>query len=299
MVRWLFLGLLILFYTGCSPKSTDLSLQEDRIQIYRTDIDNVILHEHKSREVLTRFPFISLQKGIQPKGRFPDEFYRGMEHLYKAQNIKDVDFWELEKRPRSLDFIYILPVSMNEYRDLSRDLFTNLCYSYNISKEEQEILKEWISQGGILWVESGVYSTKYDLFTRGGEIATAKISRRIKRNVAGKRFLNHPIRSYLFKSDNLDLVNYIPKELPFTIGSADPLFKRIKRLRLNLDNYLHHYFVIGGRPLIRDRKGRTLASITQYKNGFIVSLLPFEYSDAYYDGELFRWKLLYYVLKRK
>lgn len=294
----LFIAVFFAFW-GCSVKesSLDKKLKEfDEVNVSVTEVDRVFYHPKKSRDVLKRFPFVSLRPKIDIKGKFPDEFYKNITFFYIAKNIKEVNYWELEKEPKSVDFIYVLPIWIKEYKDVSSDLFENIAYSYNLSKKEQDILKEWVKQGGVLWVEGGVYSTRYDMFTKSGEIAYGKIYRLVKRSLQNKHFLNYPIQTYLFKSKGLDFINYTPSYKEFRVYAKNSFFKDIKRLKLNLDNYLQNYFVIKSNPVLTTQNGSPVVSINGFKNGYLVTLLPFEYEDVYYDGELLRWRLLYYLL---
>lgn len=238
-----------------------------------------------------------MKKGVDIKGKFDDRFYASMDLIYRAKNIRNVDFWQLRDAPQTLDYIYIKPLWIKEYRKLTNDLLANICYSYNLSEEEQEILKEWIRQGGKLWVEFGLFSTRYDQFNRNGEIAQRKIAATIHNDLNGLRFLGNTFHIYTFRAKNLDFINYKSTYKAFTIDTTRSKLKGIRRLRLDIDNFIQTQVVISGEPLVVDKYGRTLVSIKKYGNGYIISLLPFEYKDAYYDGELLRWKLLFYTLK--
>jgi len=294
----LFLIFAILF-AGCAQKET-LSLDDNQsVHVYVTKVDDVFFKQKKARDILRHFPFLTMQKNVAPRGKFSDEFYASIDYVYVAKDIKDVDFWELEKEPKSVDFIYVKPLWMKEYRKLTPDLLSNLAYSLNIGHEEQEILKDWIRAGGVLWVESGVYSTKYDYFTKTGEIATNKINQKIREDLDGLTFLGKPIKTYTFKSKTLDIVNYEPISKEFSVHTTIPFFKDIHKLRLDLTNYMQNYFVILDKTILEDDTYGPVVTYTKYGKGYVVSLLPFDYQDVYYDGELLRWKLFYYLLKNK
>ncbi len=294
--------IIFLSFLGCSSKQSDLDRklkEETPVKVVLTSNNRIFYTPKKSRDVLKRFPFISLSPKVEIKGKFSQEFYEGVNIFYSAQNIKDVNYWELEKEPKRLDFIYVLPVWIKEYKNVSKDLFENIAYSYNLSQKEQSILKNWIKQGGILWVEGGVYSTRYDMFTKSGDIAYSKIYRLVKNSLKDKHFLNYPIKTYLYKSGKLDFINYLPRSVEFETVAKNSFFKDIKRLKLNLENYLENYFVIKTNPVLTTPKGDPLVSINRYGRGYITTLLPFEYEDLYYDGELLRWRLLYYLLNSR
>ncbi len=290
---------LALFFAGCASKVEELSnatMPQEKLSVCNTQLPDYFQNSGRGA-IFKRFPFVTLRKDVDVKGKFDDRFYAGLDLVYNAKNIEDVDFWKLRDEPKSLDYIYILPLWIKDYRKLTGDLFTNICYSYNLSEEQQQILKDWIAQGGKLWVEFGVFSTKYDLFNRNGEIAQAKIHRLVRSDLEGLRFLDTPYRTFLMRSKNLDFINYQSTYKAFEIDQRRSKLEGIRRLRVDIDNYLENYIVLEGEPLVVDRSGRTLVSIKSYGNGYIISLLPFEYKDAYFDGELLRWKLLFYTLK--
>ncbi len=294
MKKFLISFLLLLMIAGCaSHTNLDTQVQkEEKIQIITTTVSTPIVQE-KSKNIFQEFPFVLGEYDV--RGKFSDKFYDNLHFVYTARPIQKVDFWRLQKEPKSIDFIYISPVWIRDFKKVSSDLLEDLCYSYNISKQEQNILRQWVKRGGILWVESGTYSTKYDIFNKCGEIATAKINRLIRQSLQDLKFWDHSIRSYLFASKDLDPINYVPTTKSFVVDSNRSIFKDIKRLKIEIRNYLQNNFVILGKSLVMDTKGRPLVTLMKYGEGYVVSLLPFEYKDVYYDGELLRWELLFYL----
>ncbi len=288
-------------FLGCSSHQ-DIQKEIDEninIHIYTTKVDTIFEKKRHSRDLLKRFPFISIQKEMDVRGKFSQEFYDRINAIYVAKNIEDVDFWRLEKEPKSVDFIYVLPLWIKEYRKVSGDILENICYSLNISKKEQDILRAWVAQGGKLWLESGTFSTKYDVFNARGEIATHKIASLIKNSLHGVDFWGYPLKIYTFKSKNLDPINYLPTSETFQIDTNRSIFKDITRLKLDIDNYMQSHFVIAAKPLVVTKKGLPVVTLLHYKKGYVLSMLPFEYKDVYYDGELLRWELLFYLLHTK
>lgn len=291
--------ILALFFAGCAHKEETLSKTpqpQERLTVCNTQLPDYFQSSGRSA-IFKRFPFVTLRKDVDVKGKFDDRFYASLDLVYHAKNIEEVDFWKLRDEPKSVDYIYVLPLWMKDYRKLTNDLFANICYSYNLSEEQQQILKDWIAQGGKLWVEFGVFSTKYDLFNRNGEIAQTRIHRLLRSDLAGLRFLDTSYRTFLLRSKNLDFINYQSTCKAFEVDQKRSKLEGIRRLRVDIDNYLENYIVLDGEALVVDRSGRTLVSLKSYGNGYIISLLPFEYKDAYFDGELLRWKLLFYTLK--
>ncbi len=298
MIRTVFTLFIGIFFLGCaSHTSLDQKIQNPEIvHIVTTKVQNIFPLQ-KSTSYFDRFPFIL--KNYDVRGKFSDDFYQRLNFIYTAKPIEEVDFWKLQKEAKSVDFIYVRPIWIKEYRKLSNDLFENICYSYNISKKEQDILKAWVAQGGKLWIESGTYSTKYDIFNKNGEIATKKINYLVKDSLRNVRFWRNPIKSYLFYGQNLDPINYVPSIKTFVVNTRASAFKDIKRLKIEVRDYVQNNFVILGEPLVVDTKRNPLVTLLKYKKGYVVSLLPFEYKDVYYDGELLRWRLLFYLFNLK
>ncbi len=295
---WLVAALLL---GGCATTSKDIDralMQDEHIHLSVAKIDKVFIQKRSKRDIFERFPFLA---GVQDevRGKFSDSFYESLNLVYNAADIKEVNFWRLQKNPKMVDFIYVRPLWIKEYRKVGNDLFENIAYSYNISKGEQQILKEWIKQGGKLWIEFGTYSTKYDVFNRYGEISTKRIAKLIRQSFLGVKLFHKEVKSFIFRSKNLDPINYLPSSQSFTIDRRKSLFKDIKRLKLNLNNYMENYIVAQGKALVVDRKGRVLVSEIEYGKGSVVTLLPFEFSDVYYDGERLRWELLFYLYNKR
>ncbi|BCD67686.1 hypothetical protein [Nitratiruptor sp. YY09-18] len=290
---------IIVLLSGCASKATiEKELQKSEKVVICNTILPLQTHENRPSELLHRFPFVSLKKNYDIRGKFDRKFYESINFVYNAKNIKDVDFWQLRNEPKLVDFIYVLPLWIKDYRKLTSDVMSNIAYSYNISAQEQKILRSWVEKGGVLWVEFGIFSTKYDIFTKSGEINTKKINYLIKNGFRGLKFWGSPLKNYLFQSKSIDFLNYVSSSQSFVVNQKRSLIKGIARLRLNLDNYLENFMILDGKPLLVDQKGKPLVTMKRYGKGAVVTLLPFEYQDAYYDGELLRWKLLYYFLNR-
>ncbi len=300
MMRYFMLFLAsFIFFAGCASKNSTLEkeLQKDvKLTIYNQPVQNLFIQQGNS-DIFHRFPFID-KRQFEVKGKFPKDFYSKITLVYNANNIKEVDFWKLEKSPKSLDFIYIEPMWIKEYRKLTGDLFANIAYSLNISAKEQEILRDWVKQGGVLWVEFGLFSTRYDIFNKEGEISAKAIQRSLNKAFAGMKFWQKPLYRYVFKAKKMDLINYMPTTKSFIVDENASIIKGIKRLKVVIDNFMEEYAIVDGKSLLVDSANRPLVTLVRYGKGYVVSLLPFEYSDVYYDGELLRWKLLFYLAKK-
>ncbi len=273
-------------------------LRPESIEVYDVKVNNVWERVNNGRRLLRDFPFTRVRPVLDFKGKFSDQFYSKMDYRYKYSKLEDVDFWKLRVNPYAEDFIYVLPMWANKFKRVSDDLFKDIGYSYNLSKKEQEILKWWISQGGILWIEGGIYSTRYDTFKRNGEIDSKAIIDKISKKSKNLNFFDRRVKTYMYMSKKLDYVNYVPLEIDFKTKSDIAYFKDIRDLKIVTNNYLTADFMPRGKYLIKSERGKPLVSFIQYGRGGVVFLRPFEFIDKMYDGELLRWKLIYYLLNR-
>lgn len=294
---------LIMFFSGCATKdNTYLEkklLTPESVEIYDVKIDNVWPNVNVGRKLLKNFPFISNEPIIDFKGKFSDQFYGKIDYRYKFSNLKDVDFWKLRTNPFLEDFIYVLPMWANEFKKVSNDLFENIGYTYNLSSKEQEILKWWIGQGGILWIEGGIYSTRYDTFKKNGEIDSKAIIRKIEQKSYHLKFFDRYVKTYLYMSKKIDFVNYKKLEIPFRTKSNIAYFSDIKTLKLETMNFLTADFIPKGDYLLETTNNKPIVSFIRYGKGGVVFLRPFEFQDKRYDGELLRWRLVYFLMNRK
>ena len=299
-MRFFLLFVVSLFFLGgCASKNSQLE-RELKKEVKLTICNHpvyTLLTEQQNSDVFHRFPFID-KRQFEIKGKFNKKFYEKLTLIYNAKNFKDVDFWKLQEEPYALDFIYIEPMWIKKYRKLTSDLFANIAYSLNISIKEQEILRNWVKNGGILWMEFGLYSTRYDIFNKEGETSTYTTKSSLQNALDNLTFLQKPFYKYLFEAKKVDIINYMPTIKSFIINQNASKIKGIKRLKLVVNNFMEEYVVLDGQRLLVDKNNNPLVTLVHYGKGYIVSLLPFEYTDVYYDGELLRWKLLFYLIKR-
>lgn len=297
------LGILLLM-SGCADKRSDCLLDKkilspESVEVYDVSVDNIWPNINNGRKLLKQFPFVSYKPILDFNGKFSYQFYDKIDYRYKAAPLKDVDFWKLRTNPFLEDFIYVLPTWANEFKRISNDLFEDIGYSYNLSSKEQEILKWWISQGGILWIEGGIYSTRYDTFKKSGEIDEKAITQKLITKCKNLTFLNHKVKTYLYKSKKIDFINYKPLKISYKVYSQINYFKDIKNLQIVTDNFLSADFMPVGDYLLKSTNNKPLVSFIRYGKGGVVFLRPFEFQDKRYDGELLRWKLLHFLLNKK
>jgi len=301
MKKYLLLVIMLLL-VGCAQSDKELDkkiLTPESVEIYDIKVEHMMPDINNGKELLKGFPFVSYRPIIDFNGKFSDQFYSKIDYRFKYTKLEDVDFWKLRTNPYIYDFIYVLPIWIDDFKHVSRDLFTNIGYSYNLSTKEQEILKWWIAEGGILWIEDGVYSTRYDSFKRNGEIDEEGIKRKIYSKTRDLKFLNRKIDKYGYIARKIDLINYKPLEVSIKSKSDLKYFKDIKNLKLINYNYLTLYFMPRGKILLKDKHNHPLVTFIRIGKGGIVNLRDFEFEDKRYDGELLRWKLLGYCLERR
>jgi len=293
---------LALLISGCATKNQKVLekkiLSPESVEIYDVKVDNVWRKINNGRVLLKDFPFVSYKPILDFNGKFSNQFYDKVDYRYKFAPLKDVDFWKLRVNPFIEDFIYVLPTWANEFKRVSNDLFSNIGYSYNLSTKEQEILKWWISQGGILWIEGGIYSTRYDTFKRNGQIDEKAINAKITKKSKNLKFFNRRVKTFVYKSKRVDAINYDTLKLPYKTKSKIAYFYDIRDLQILTDNFLTADFMPKGDYLLESKKGKPLVSFIQYGKGGVLFLRPFEFQDKRYDGELLRWKLIFFLMNK-
>jgi len=275
----------MIFFYGCAGhdmSEIDQQLaQKDSTYIYDIELDNIIEPVDEQSSVFDEFPFITEKPRRYYKGRFPSEFYKQNGVDLRSSSLDKVDLWSLELHPERLDVIYTNPIWIEDYKNISDDLFVNICYTYNLSDKQQNILKIWIENGGIFWIENGIYATGNELNSR------KKIPKK-------QHFLGLNVRSSHYNlTDRTHSTVILFNHLQTSKG-----FENIHALQLNLDRSAQTFFIIEGEDLIREKSGKVLLSSANYGKGKIISMLPFESYDAYRDGEMLRWNLLKVLTKK-
>ncbi len=287
---------------GCATKEQKVLeksiLSPESVEIYDVSAKSTLDEVHHGRKLLRNFPFVAKEPVLDFNGKFSHQFYDKIDYRYKFSQLRDVDFWKLRTNPFAEDFIYTLPTWSDEFKRVSNDLFTNLGFTYNLSTKEQEILKWWIGQGGILWVEGGIYSTRYDTFKKNGDINHKAIVKKVVDKSKNLRFFDKSVKTYMSTAKKVDYINYIPLKQQFKTTSNIAYFKDIRNVELVSQDFLSVDFMPKARTLLKTTSGKTLVSFVQYGKGGVVFLRPFEYKDKMYDGELLRWKLMYYLINR-
>jgi hypothetical protein len=289
----------LLAFNGCSNNLEKNLLSAQRVEVYNITSQQSVQNDESSKQLLSSFPFVSNQQSVGYDGKFSDEFYYKTNSNYHAASIKDVNYWKLQANPSAENVIYALPSWVKQFKRVSNNLLENVGYSNNLSADEQKILLSWISQGGVLWIEGGLYSTRYDTFNKDGAINSKAIKSNVENKSAGLELFGKKVNTYLYQSEIMDIVNFEPIKLVFKTKSNISELQDIKNLEIRSDNYYNADFIPQqGDVLLSSNDGKPLVTFIPVAKGGIMFLRPFEYQDKMYDGELLRWKLMNYILTR-
>jgi hypothetical protein len=251
--------------------------------------------------VVKGFPFISFQSAKSFRGRFPREFYAPMEGKWKAESIREVDLWRLQKDPAIYDVIYMGPLWFQEFREKGNDLLKSIAYSFNISQEQLAVLDSWIRNGGILWLEPGLYITTYDYRLNRYDDKKLDV---LVRSLQGMKLYDKGLSVQVLrakKTDDLHLEN-LSHALVFgegdKPGEVNEVNDKVHSLLLEQSDYIGLYLNVNGVPLVKDH-GKLYASYMKVGKGMIITTAPFDFKNAYHDGEIFRLALLEWALNNR
>jgi hypothetical protein len=302
---------LVLFAIGTVPVSCasphDAALDDylrkgDDVRIFTVPLNGLSRENAENGpETLQGFPFITFQPVLKFRGKYSPEFYARFPRTWKAESIRNVDFWKLRDNPSLYDVIYVTPLWVGDLKTSRKDLLSSLAYSLNIPGEQVEILREWIRRGGVLWMESVFYSSSYDYrFKTCGEERINGLARSLGAMSLFGRGLNvFPMRAKITDAFTVEKLSHeIRYHGSAKAGSVEPINAVVRSLLLEQTDYLCLYVTVDGIPVIRDGN-RILASYVDVGRGKVLTLAPFDFRNAYYDGELFRLTLLTWALGDK
>lgn len=303
IVASIFAMFLMIFLSACSNRNVNINpeiekslLQPETVDIYDIDINKLVVGKEDSREQIKNFPFVSLNPVLDYRGKFSDQYYDLKPYKIRAQRIDEVDFWKLQNNPYMIDFIYVLPIWVDNFKKVSNDLYQNIGYTYNLSVKEQEILKWWVEQGGVLWLESGIYTTLYDSYNKSGVTSSSKAKKILSKKSENLNFMDRNLHVIKYQAEKVDYINYKKREIEFDTVSDTNWLNDINKLRVVVANYAEFYFIPDGKVLLKSDSGIPLVTTNKYGKGLILSMVPFSYNDTRFDGELLRWKLMEYAL---
>lgn len=280
MKKIFFVIMVLIFFFGCTQKNLDLSdvdrelSMQDETIIYDMQIDDISQKDRRLDSLFLDFPFISQSLKKDFKGHFSLEFYKKHKLSLNAKRVDRVNYSDLEKNFNSIDIIYTKKIWVNQYKQHSNELFVNLCDSYRLSYRQQNILKQWIKNGGIFWIENGLYGIGDDFDI-------------LPKKTKDLKFLDFNVSEYIFDTS---------KEIVFDDIQRVKQLENIKSLKMKVTDKKQINFIIDGSVLISSDTKKLLC-LNRYGKGKILSMLPFEFTDLNKDGELLRWKLLDIVKK--
>jgi len=307
LIKIAIVGLALFVVSGCSTNRKayrkacvydicDILSQPEKINIVETPVYTHGKTNLTRKQLLNSFPFVAYRPIIDFYGKFPPEFYSSIKCKWSAASFQNADYWSLRFNPYMYDIIYVKPLWIGDFSLKSEDFLKDLSYTYNVSFKELDILKNWIKGGGVLWIESAIYISSYDIsLNRLTRKKLALLFRKLKK----LRILGKKIELFVLRAKKIDKFHTKPLNKTIIVTkslSRQPgLLRGIDRLKLSQYDYLGVYFTVKGKPIIKYR-GRVYASYINYGKGKIITTVPFDFVDVHYDGELYRWNLLKWIM---
>lgn len=295
--------IIILFLISCAPttKLSESEILSTTTRQEETTIFNIpdskITREIKDTkpDLLRGFPFISYIPISDFKGKFPPEFYSSIKIKFEAQNIKNVDYWNLRNNNHLYDIIYIQPIWIGEYIFKENDYIYNIAHSFNISKEQINILENWIKEGGTLWLESALFISSYDFkFNNFNDEKLKEFIQKLKSLTLFGNKIN-VIPFIAKKIDEFNTEKLLIEITPEKDYLLDDMRNDINKLLLEQNDYVGLYITVVGNPLIKSEEN-IFASYVEHGKGKIITIAPFDFKNVYYDGEIFRIHLLSWAM---
>ncbi len=292
--------LFLLFVLACAPTSKktlpDVTSEPDEVHIFSIPPESTSREIRDNKpDILKGFPFISAQPVTNFAGKFPPEFYAAIKHRWNAEYIRFVDFWNLRHNPYLYDVIYITPLWIGDLSLKDEDFLKNIAYSYNIPDEQLKILNNWIENGGILWIESAIFISSYDYHLNNfDDKKLKKLTERLKSMTLFGKKLN--VRTFKAKKiDEFNTEKLVMEITPEKIQDMNGLKTDIKKLLLEQTDYVGIYVTADGNPIVKSGD-IVYASYVNHGKGDILTLVPFDFKNVRYDGEIFRLDLLSWAL---
>jgi len=303
-ITGLVLAASIMMLGGCATKEDTIKelkeelTAEKPIGIYSAPPTAITLSdEWNPHPVLGDFPFVASVMPYNFQGKFHTDFYDKLTVSWKAVALDRVDWSAFAKNPKLYDIIYLQNVGIADSGPIADDFMTNIAKAYNISPADMEQMKRWISEGGVLWSEAGVCASRFETFYPSGGINDVKTMGLFSKE-RGKVF-GVPARYRLLKSASIDMVNYEPQRLLLKAAGSASQLSGVSKVIFNQKQFVESYPIIDEHPLLVDQTGTVYAGYGTVGKGLIITTVPSVYWQADDDGELYRWKLLSWVMQRK
>ncbi|MGA9046576.1 hypothetical protein [Sulfuricurvum sp.] len=294
----------MIMFTGCASKNNTLEdlkteLMNDKpIAVYSVPASGIYSPDKWiDRTVLREFPFIAPVSPFDFQGKFQSNFYDELKVSWKAVSLDKVDWNALSQNPAYYDIIYIQSVGIADSGVMADDFMTNIAKAYNIAPSKIGNLKQWIEKGGVLWSEAGIRASRFETFYPYGGINDAKTISLFSRE-HGTLF-GLPLRYRVMKSNSVDMVNYTTQSVALKAHPSATQIKGVSKVTFEPTSFIESYPILQSNTLLMDERGVNYASYGVLGKGMIVTTVPTIYWHADDDGELYRWKLLSWILQRK
>lgn len=294
----------MMIFVGCATKESNLDdlkkelLNEKPIAIFSVPVTGIYVPDKWiDRKVLKEFPFTSSVSPFDCQGKFHDNFYQELKSSWSAVSLDKVDWDAFSKNPDMYTIITIGSIGIAEGGGIADDFMVNIAKAYNIAPSKMENLKVWIEKGGILWSEAGVRASRFETFYPYGSINDAK-TRTLFSKERGTIF-GLSVRYRTLKSSSVDMVNYETVSLTLKAPPSVSQLHGVSKVNFQSTSFIESYPILQANPLLIDNQGTSYASYATLGKGIIITMVPTIYWHADDDGELYRWKLLSWVLQRK
>ncbi|MDD5717332.1 MAG: hypothetical protein PHW64_05960 [Sulfuricurvum sp.] len=295
---------LLMIFTGCASKNDALEemkkelLNDTPIAVYTLPASGIYAPERWVKQtIFQEFPFITPLLSFDFQGKFHEDFYDQIEVSWNAVSLDKVDWDVLTQNSDGYDIIYAQSVGIAESGPLENDYAVNLAKAYNISPAKMESLKKWVENGGVFWVESGIKASRFETFYPYGGINDAKTIGLFAKEQG--RLFSIPIQYKTMKSTSVDMVNYETEAVLLHAPVSAAELKGVKNVNFKPVSFIESYPVIQSHPLLVDTRGSVYAGYATLGKGIVLTTVPTNYWQADDDGELYRWKLLSWILQRK
>ena len=294
--------LLVVVAAGCAPKiqpsPSEVYQMPPEVYTFSVPADSISREiKEKKPEILKDFPFVSYHPATDFRGKYPPEFYSQFKSRWKAESLKAADIWRLRHDPNYYDVLYAPALWIGNLTLKGQDFMKVIAGADNLPDEQLAVIEEWVRQGGTLWFESAIYISAYDYSL--SQFTDAKLDDMV-RTLSGMKLFGNAIRVNSFKARKIDefhtdmfVSEVIPEET--TDSQAAGITRDVKKLLLEQSDYVGIYFTIEGSPLIQ-AGGTVYASSAEYGKGKVITLAPFDFRNARYDGEMLRFDMMSWIM---
>jgi hypothetical protein len=193
-----FIAVLALLFIGCAQKDIFYTQKPKKEKIVFINAPK-INEEMDIYGSINRFPFVS-SKLCDIKN-----------YSIEAKNISKITDATLF----DYKIIYVTDIHAKDFKRKSNDILNSLAVSYGLTPLR---LLSWIENGGILWIQGGVYVTGYEYFNLTPNFKKS-VNYLIRKTEKMKLFSKN-LKTEVLKARKKDFINYtsIVKKYPFENG---------------------------------------------------------------------------------